>query len=198
MALIKCPECNKDISDKAEICVGCGFPIRIHLEALAKEVSEKEGVKKSCRFCGSENIDKDGYCDDCGMKVESREDVILEDRKIINISEAEEIYTICPSCNFHNVPGVYKCLKCGHKYKLYEYEVIDEREGCCPSCRSSRIRAFTEKNVIIPQKVKNQTSYNLNPFKPLTLFNHTQKVVRKEVAITETKFICDNCGNIFR
>ncbi len=28
MALIKCPECGKMISDKAEYCVGCGLPIR--------------------------------------------------------------------------------------------------------------------------------------------------------------------------
>lgn len=27
MALIKCPECNKDISDKSAICIHCGFPL---------------------------------------------------------------------------------------------------------------------------------------------------------------------------
>ena len=27
MALINCPECNKQISDKAEICVSCGAPV---------------------------------------------------------------------------------------------------------------------------------------------------------------------------
>lgn len=27
MALMKCPECNKEISDKAIACPGCGFPI---------------------------------------------------------------------------------------------------------------------------------------------------------------------------
>lgn len=27
MALIKCPECNKEISDKAEVCIHCGYPI---------------------------------------------------------------------------------------------------------------------------------------------------------------------------
>lgn len=27
MALIKCPECGKEISDKSEICIHCGFPI---------------------------------------------------------------------------------------------------------------------------------------------------------------------------
>lgn len=27
MALIKCPECGKEISDKAASCPNCGFPI---------------------------------------------------------------------------------------------------------------------------------------------------------------------------
>lgn len=28
MALIKCPECNKEISDKSEKCIHCGFPLK--------------------------------------------------------------------------------------------------------------------------------------------------------------------------
>ena len=28
MALIKCPECGKDISDKAFTCPGCGYPMK--------------------------------------------------------------------------------------------------------------------------------------------------------------------------
>ena len=27
MALIKCPECNKEISDQAKWCVHCGYPL---------------------------------------------------------------------------------------------------------------------------------------------------------------------------
>lgn len=27
MALIKCPECGKDISDMSQICINCGFPL---------------------------------------------------------------------------------------------------------------------------------------------------------------------------
>lgn len=27
MALIKCPECGKEISDKAKVCIHCGYPI---------------------------------------------------------------------------------------------------------------------------------------------------------------------------
>lgn len=29
MALIKCPECGKDISDKSTVCIHCGFPLNI-------------------------------------------------------------------------------------------------------------------------------------------------------------------------
>ena len=29
MALIKCPECGAEVSDKAEACPKCGYPIRI-------------------------------------------------------------------------------------------------------------------------------------------------------------------------
>ena len=27
MALIKCPECNKEISNKSKVCIGCGYPL---------------------------------------------------------------------------------------------------------------------------------------------------------------------------
>lgn len=31
MVLIKCPECGKEISDKAEKCIHCGCPIKTHI-----------------------------------------------------------------------------------------------------------------------------------------------------------------------
>lgn len=36
MALIKCLECNNEISDKAEFCPKCGFPIQQELKKLTK------------------------------------------------------------------------------------------------------------------------------------------------------------------
>lgn len=43
MALIKCPECNKEVSDTAEYCVQCGFDLLVYRENLRldKEI-EKE------------------------------------------------------------------------------------------------------------------------------------------------------------
>lgn len=33
MSLIKCPECGQDVSDKAENCIHCGYPIKQYLES---------------------------------------------------------------------------------------------------------------------------------------------------------------------
>lgn len=43
MALINCPECGKEISDKAPACIHCGFPLE----------SEKKEVNKKCTICGT-------------------------------------------------------------------------------------------------------------------------------------------------
>jgi hypothetical protein len=31
MALIKCPECNRDVSDSAEMCPHCGYKVKKHI-----------------------------------------------------------------------------------------------------------------------------------------------------------------------
>ena len=41
MALINCPECNKEISDKATSCPNCGFP----LQPKMSEISDQEELK---------------------------------------------------------------------------------------------------------------------------------------------------------
>lgn len=38
MALINCPECGKQISDKAKICIGCGFPTKNTCESVSDEI----------------------------------------------------------------------------------------------------------------------------------------------------------------
>lgn len=41
MALITCPECGKQISDKAEHCIGCGYPLK-YLMIQKEEVCEDQ------------------------------------------------------------------------------------------------------------------------------------------------------------
>ena len=50
MALIKCPECGKEVSELSESCIGCGYPIS---KFLAKQKIDKEilsvDVQNDCK-----------------------------------------------------------------------------------------------------------------------------------------------------
>lgn len=59
MALIKCPECDKEVSSKASSCPSCGHPIASHLlkeELKGSFVKATESIKDSarthCKACG--------------------------------------------------------------------------------------------------------------------------------------------------
>ena len=44
MALITCPECGKEISDKAKTCPNCGAPVEVKTEAPENEVQSKPNI----------------------------------------------------------------------------------------------------------------------------------------------------------
>lgn len=58
MALIKCPECGNNVSDKAKACPNCGFPVKDIIS------------KKTCPECGNEVSDKVKACPNCGFPFE--------------------------------------------------------------------------------------------------------------------------------
>ncbi len=57
MALIKCSECGKKVSDTASECIHCGCPIQ---------------RKVTCSECGAEVIVKDGVCKECGHRLDAK------------------------------------------------------------------------------------------------------------------------------
>ena len=46
MALINCPECNREVSDKAEVCLHCGFGVAKYVERQNKIVKIQEEAEK--------------------------------------------------------------------------------------------------------------------------------------------------------
>ena len=60
MALIKCAECGKQISDKADSCIHCGCPV------------EKKD-KIICNECGNELDKNDSVCKKCGCPLITQE-----------------------------------------------------------------------------------------------------------------------------
>ena len=54
MALIKCPECGKEISDKSKTCINCGYPISEYASELqteeqyvSEQIKENQGKEKT-------------------------------------------------------------------------------------------------------------------------------------------------------
>lgn len=74
MALIKCPECGKEISDKAKVCINCGCPleevsttgiVRIKMPTILLKAlwvcflpAELSYKIKPARYCGKANMGK--------------------------------------------------------------------------------------------------------------------------------------------
>lgn len=99
MALITCPECGKEVSDKASSCPNCGSPI----EPLPMS---------QCTYCGSPlRIDKEqvrepngnlvfhqyGYCDKCRQKWDM--DILRRRNKAVENQNTLH----CPKCNSNNI-----------------------------------------------------------------------------------------------
>lgn len=61
MAMIKCPKCNEDISDKSTKCVHCGYVLM-------------EEPKLFCEECGNEIKKSDKVCSKCGCPIDKKQE----------------------------------------------------------------------------------------------------------------------------
>lgn len=102
MALIKCPECGKEISDKAKFCSYCGYPI-IHYEGTyTEEKKYADGVEHGtklfyCIQCGRplpEGIEECIYCGHIYDQDQIAD--ILRDESKTGILGRKNLY--CPRC----------------------------------------------------------------------------------------------------
>lgn len=106
MALIKCPECGKEISDKAEICIYCGYPLN-----TIKEIDEfKFDKTKICPVCGKSTWKYDSesglvLCTTCGCAVD--ENTVVHNAYIKKYEEQNKLNKPkCPTCNSPNIEKI--------------------------------------------------------------------------------------------
>ena len=76
MALIKCPECGKDVSDKAKACPKCGYPIAEYVNGDIPS-EESEGVPVQPPKNNKGNINKSKIFTVDGKKYEITEEEAL-------------------------------------------------------------------------------------------------------------------------
>ena len=115
MALIKCPECGKEVSDKAEACIHCGYP-------LSKNMVVDIDPSLRCPVCKSQDWENDTnrnvfICKKCKYEhsYPKKQDTIHFERKQ------------CPICKAtRNVikNGTLSCSVCG-----FVFEVVDKAEN---------------------------------------------------------------------
>lgn len=68
MALINCPYCNKEISDKAKVCVGCGFQ-------FVKDDKANNETQGYCPECNAEVNGLMENCSNCGYPLNNNEQI---------------------------------------------------------------------------------------------------------------------------
>lgn len=146
--LIKCPECGKEISDKAQSCPNCGCP--------ASEFAGSEAIKeRTAEVHGIKEFLPDGrcviYCTTCGKETKLPSCFI----KKVNDYSMELIVDIkCVNCNKADKGGtiVYlRDMKTNRKVHLSAPETsgntkiryIDDEIPKCPMCRSYNIHKIS-------------------------------------------------------
>ncbi|MCU6748010.1 zinc ribbon domain-containing protein [Faecalicatena acetigenes] len=205
MALINCPECGKEISEKAHICPNCGCPssewksknLNKELEEffydengerLVSEEIEEIILNVLCKYNEDEKIkmiqelqEKTGY--DLAETTEIVDRYISnQNKRIYNDFNADFVELEVEKKPFC---GIYRYGMFGKKTEIY-----------CPRCGSANCSYYQEQK-FIPGKTKTRYTANLNPLKPLTLVNKKEKIVKKDKIVEELKIMCNDCGKIF-
>lgn len=93
MALIQCPECGHDISDRAEKCIHCGYPLN--------EIFSSETHKWRCANCGE--LTSSSLCHKCGKS--------STDKKFEVTIPSLDIDT---ECELPIITHKWQCSKCGN------------------------------------------------------------------------------------
>lgn len=80
MGLIKCPDCGKEVSDKANVCINCGFPIEEYLKEQAEKRRKlAKQLEQKAKQDQQDDIDRrryDGLKDKRNVFCETKEGII--------------------------------------------------------------------------------------------------------------------------
>ena len=89
MALINCPECGKQISDKAKTCIFCGYPIQEYME---EQKQKEQELKKDIPI-------RDDICPQCG-------------------NEISPVFRVCNKCGYSQYGNAGRDYEATHRYNV--------------------------------------------------------------------------------
>lgn len=136
MAMMFCPECGKQISDRAESCINCGYPINQYF--IENNLVREWESKQVCPECQKVNRIEKEYCEECGNKLKKE---VLEKKKFTGIYTTDifglktEVY--CPRCKSSNcshyseeivIPGKTKTRYTANLNPLKPFTLVNKKE----------------------------------------------------------------------
>lgn len=145
MALIKCPECGKEISSFAVVCIYCGYPIADMNKVTNKPVQNNTlEIFSKCPICKTEKENMK-ICPVCGYK---KDDLIPNRSEILQSIEQQQ----------------------KESRKKYDDE-LKNRPATCPKCGSTQFTTMQRGHSLIfswlgsgdPQNVCQRCGYTWKP-----------------------------------
>lgn len=142
MALIKCPECGKEISDKSKQCMHCGYPIQERLQTNTKCYIDNYEYD----FVDVFNLVKNGKYKEAFLKIRSIYNMSFYN--CLNIIEFIQLT--------NSVPEYYDIKVYSKKDEEYAYKKIismtdkkvNSNQPKCPTCNSTNIKKITTTSKI--------------------------------------------------
>lgn len=160
MSLLKCPECNHDVSEYAEVCPNCGCPIDVIKKQIKNESDRiKNNLPDKCPICGvdtKDHINSKNECDVCGYVYDKTKEELEE-----YLQKRRQLPDKCPVCYApkEKIDDNFVCTVCGYvvlkddkKQQNYIKNVdkplvqsVKEQQNLphCPTCNSTNIKRIS-------------------------------------------------------
>lgn len=146
MALIRCPECNNEVSDRASICPHCGYPMSERIDSKSNSSNNGDRIIL-CPNCGAENSSNVLCCKYCGESYNTKTWIVKP--KMLPPNDIPKMFN-CYKCGRKIPIESNECVFCGIKYgNAKDCNVSSEQSIRCPSCGSYKIRKVSKKPTFI-------------------------------------------------
>lgn len=195
MAMIKCPECGKEISDKAAACINCGCPIE-KTDIQEKEREQEDYTKIAAQ---QEMNDVKSRVTD-GNRAAGIIAIILGITSLyFGIFGDGGLWLILGGFFFLFI-GISVASSLSKDKKRIEYlqNVSDGKREIliCPYCKGTNVKFDAVQSGTYTSGQTARISDNINPFRPFTHTNVKTSGTRSDI-IYKTLYICGDCGKTF-